>query len=292
MIRAFLLVLFFVASNLLSYSQEREKQLRSLVEAEIAFSDLAQASGFKKAFLANLAEGSVAFQRGEILDGRKAVEGWPDQDGPGAAIWYPVYADISSSLDMGFTTGPLTSYKVRGDSVPVNVAVFNSVWIKDSNGAWKVIADMAGSKYDVAKFPNRSALTTAAAGKESKLKGDAVKELASLKELEAKYNEGLSASRKGFDVNYVGPDVRLHHPRNGPVAGKEAASTFTDPGFEFSDYKLRDAGISKAADLAYSYGTLKLHIQGANARTLDVNYMRVWKKDSNGVWKLALDVVA
>ena len=60
--------------------------------------------------------------------------------------WQPVKADVAASGDLGYTVGSwqLTGKSRKGDAVSMT-GKYMTVWKKQSDGAWKVVADMGNA---------------------------------------------------------------------------------------------------------------------------------------------------
>jgi ketosteroid isomerase-like protein len=50
-------------------------------------------------------------------------------------------------------------------------------------------------------------------------------------------------------------------------------------------------GVSRSGDLGYTYGFVKRHEDGPESPWINTsNYLRVWRKEKDGPWKLAFEV--
>src|SRR5262245_66424460 len=97
MVRNFAIaVLFFSAANLTS-------ELNSLVETERAFARLSIAKGTRDAFLANLSDASILFRPQAVLG-----KAWTEKSPASTSqlSWEPAFADLATTADLGYTTGP------------------------------------------------------------------------------------------------------------------------------------------------------------------------------------------
>src|SRR5437667_10345470 len=110
MIRAAALFL----SSLLFVTPAPRPSAKPLVDAEHAFAKLAAEKGVKEAFLANLANESALF-RPRPVDGKKWLNANPAT--PGFLSWEPAVAEISSSSDLGYTSGPWEYREKAGEKV-------------------------------------------------------------------------------------------------------------------------------------------------------------------------------
>jgi ketosteroid isomerase-like protein len=57
-------------------------------------------------------------------------------------------------------------------------------------------------------------------------------------------------------------------------------------------YQTIDALVASSGDLGYAYGKAIIAIKNdGNTKTLNGNYLRIWKKEDGTNWKLVLDLV-
>ncbi|WP_299818767.1 hypothetical protein [uncultured Pontibacter sp.] len=252
----FLLALWLCA--LQGTNTTREQALESLANAERDFSATSQAEGLHQAFVAYMADDGLVFAPAPT-NGKKLHATAP----PSTALltWYPAYADISSSLDWGFTTGPYQLKATPTDDKIVGAGFYLSVWRKQPDGQWKVAIDMGNSF-----SPNL-------------LKTETYKPAA----------PGASSISKGTQENLLAKDVQKVQPydaetiiyrheeyphkyKNGTIE-PAASITYTNLGHE----------LSPAEDMAYTYGSYT-HNVGEKAEK--GHYLKVWKM-LDGQWKLA-----
>jgi hypothetical protein len=101
--------------------------LRSLVEAERSFAKTSMEKGIRDAFLTYLADDAIIFRPKPVM-AKPFYAQRPNI--PGSLNWKPVYADIASSGDFGYTTGP---FEYRGHPEKEQAdgyGFFVSVWKK------------------------------------------------------------------------------------------------------------------------------------------------------------------
>ncbi len=85
-----------------------------------------------------MSDSGFIFQAGPVL-GKKF---WQEaEQGTDLLTWEPIFADISSSGDLGYTTGPWEFRTKRDDTNPVAGGYYVSVWKKENNN-WKVALDI------------------------------------------------------------------------------------------------------------------------------------------------------
>lgn len=274
-----ILASYFTKAQIISSS------LEELIDAEINFCKEGEKSTLRDAFIKNMADKSVAFLGGKVTPFAKALAEWPEGPDAGKIIWYPVFADISESEDIGFTTGPLMYYATKTDSVPVSTIIFNSVWVKNEGQGWKVMADLGTGKYDYSNIP-----TSVSTSVFPKNKNNKQESCDSFLAMDKAYCVQLNKSKRSFEEGALTNESRIHHLFNFPVVGKPGISELKEENLEYYDFEMVDGGLSKSGDFGYAYGELKVDIKGEKPRTMNVCYLRVWKR-VEGQWRISLDVI-
>ena len=260
--------------------------LQSLIDAERNFAQTSVDKNTRDAFVANMDENSLVFQRGEPLNGLTTWSAYePDNN---YLFWWPEYADIASSGDFGYTTGPAEFGGERNDPKPVGGMYYSSVWKKNSAGEWKIAADMGSARYTPGT-PKVEVKTTAFPLKASKQKPNAEKEKGKLLDLDKAYVGKLNEAKKSVIASYFHSEGRIHHGGRGPVTTPVEIQEFTEPG-SFTFQQL-GGDVASSADMGFVYGKVDMvREKDGQPQTLHLNYMRVWKK-FNGDWKIVLDVI-
>jgi ketosteroid isomerase-like protein len=121
-----------------------------MVAAERAFAADAAARNTRDAFLAAYSEDGIAFAPGP----RNAQHVWEKRSvNKNKLEWAPQMAEIASSGDLGYTSGPWR-FTAEGDDKPSAFGHFFTVWRKDDDGKWKVLVDHGVSHGETA-FPDK-----------------------------------------------------------------------------------------------------------------------------------------
>jgi ketosteroid isomerase-like protein len=130
--------ILFLTFQFASAAADLQSEFNAMVQAERDFAKMSVERGRREAFLTYLSKDSIVFNPGPI-SGQAHAEKMPKQSS-GILDWYPDFAEISISGDMGYTTGP---WKYSDSSEPGSVVYgeFNSVWEKQPDGRWKNICD-------------------------------------------------------------------------------------------------------------------------------------------------------
>lgn len=115
-----------------------------LKQVDIQFSNLSKEEGVKEAFLAFTAENGVLLRPFMMpVVGYDEVKKFMEEgDSNFQLTWEPVYADVSTSGDMGYTFGLYTAvFKDSKGVEQTNRGTYVSIWKKDKEGNWKFVLD-------------------------------------------------------------------------------------------------------------------------------------------------------
>ncbi len=261
-----------------------EAAVRAIVEGERKFYEMGQAQGTRAAFLEFLADNSIVFQPGPV-DGKKTWAARPE--GGLWLTWQPVFAAMSRSADLGYTTGPAEFRKNKEDEKPFGYGQYISLWRKQKDGAWKVALDVGHGNPRPANPPGESELsfsneaaqgqTDVAAAKKSL--AQAQKEFAT----EAKNDSTAAIAAAARD------DIRVHREGMLPGIGKEAVALMLSVRRGRLTLTQTGGSISLAGDLGYVYGKYQLARAQNDERG---HYLQIWRAGDDGTWRLALDFQA
>jgi ketosteroid isomerase-like protein len=274
----FLLYLCLRAS--VAYAADLQTSWNSLVEAERTFARTSLAKGTKEAFLSALAEDAVIF-RPRAVPARKWMQ---DNPAPASQLsWEPEFADIAVAGDLGYTTGPWEVRKTAQDP-PAAFGHYVTMWRKQPDGQWKAELDN-GIGHDRAAKPAKveSPELPKELGKPV-VKTDLEKTKEALRTADKQAPSSLQT--------YFATDVRLYRDGVFPLVGKAAAEKrLRDfPGTLTSSQI--DVKLSSSADLGYAYGTAEFKPEDKSKEVEYSNYLRIWKKQLDGSWKIVLDLLS
>lgn len=244
-----------------------------VVAAERAFAADGATLGIKDSFLKHSADQAIVLQPEPVL--AKAVFG-AAQPSATKLVWWPLWAGIAKSGDLGFTTGP---YTVNGKPG----AWYFTVWAKQPDGAWKWLFDGGPPSDFAGSAPQGSTVSYARpAGRSAGAPGKAMAEVsraeialaaAAKTDVKAAY---LAAAAD--DARIVGSSARPPASRaetEAELGTRPAAIVFSPMGGE----------ASSAGDLAWTYGVASWTAAGAPRRG---HYVRIWRNDAKG-WRLLFD---
>jgi ketosteroid isomerase-like protein len=267
--------------------------LASLVAAERDFARLGVERGTREAFLTYLAPDALLF-RPRPEPGRAHWEKRPEPNA--IRSWEPAFASTSRAGDLGYTTGPWVLTRRGEAKAPPAHGQFVSIWRREAGGDWRVVIDLG-----IVHARPDSGGVRLAVHVPVVAEGDSVADHAALaKELEAADRALSGAVARGgaaaFD-SAAADDIRLLRMGFPPFVGREAVrkALAAKPGP--LPWEPDTAVVSRSGDLGYSYGTAGFHPGdagggGAAARgaSTEMSYVRVWRREPGGWWRVALDI--
>ncbi|NOS86203.1 MAG: nuclear transport factor 2 family protein [Ignavibacteria bacterium] len=140
MIKYLILLPSIICMNILAQGSNTD----ALIKADIEFSNLSREKGVKEAFIAYTAENGVLLRPFMMpVVGYDAVKKFmEDGDSNFQLTWEPLYADISTSGEMGYTYGLYTAvFKDEKGVEKSSRGTYVSIWKKDKHGNWKFVLD-------------------------------------------------------------------------------------------------------------------------------------------------------
>jgi ketosteroid isomerase-like protein len=286
----------FIAAgpNAGTVENDRGKALSSLIDAERAFSRTSGTKGIREAFLTWLAPDATVFQPGPV-EGRPVYEKM-DPANPAVLTWEPEIAEVAASGELGYTSGPYEVRPNRG-AEPTGFGHYVSVWKKQADGTWKVLLDIG-----VQHGPPKSLATVQPVATPQARAAFETLSPEALREEEQAFGERAGSfekeaasrgSRRALSA-FATDDIRIYRPGRFPSVGRRAvdAIILSGAGRIAPASERRNAayqvGLAWSGDLAYCYGTFEILKVRAVVETKA--YLRIWRKDTSGIWKLCLDI--
>lgn len=256
--------------------------LDSLAAAERAFARTSVEKGIRASFLEFFAADGLAFGPApENVHEAYAAVPAPATRPPVTLDWAPVTGDVSASGDFGWTTGPYTLSDDRGDALTRHGYYF-SVWKKQSDGAWKVVADFG--TITVAPAGPRPAFQPAHADAAATGTAPTRDELLAL---DRELSRGCEKDAACLAAR-LHDGGRLHRDGREPFVGRDAARALlaqAKPGMRFEPL---GGDAARSGDLAYTYGRYQAPDEQGAAGERGY-YLRVWRRTPDG-WRISADV--
>ncbi len=255
-----------------------EKGIGSLIAAEKAYAKLATEKGFREASISVFADDAVIFTPSAV-NGKKF---WREAKENPAITWRPAFASISRSGELGYTTGSWESSKARDAQKPEESGHFVTIWQKNKDNMWKVALDV-GLSQPHAEAPETEIRTYVPNSSNPSPESGS----ANLEKTQRSFAESLKDGEADAISDNASDDIRIYRNGQLPAVGKAAAEkmlaekdakTIRTPG---------GAGTSDPLDLAYEYGEFS---RERNHATQHGIYLCIWRLESDGTWKIALDL--
>ncbi len=261
-----------------------EAAIGAIVEGERRFYEMGQEQGTRAAFLEFLADSSIVFEPGPT-DGKKAWSARPE--GGLWLKWQPVFAAMSRSTDLGYTTGPAEFRKNKEDEKPFGHGQYISVWRKQKDGAWKVALDVGHGNPRSPNPPGEAELSFPSGGAD--VQADTAAARKKLIAAQKKFAAAAKNDSTAAIADAARDDIRVHREEMFPGLGKDAVGLMLS--VRRGKLALTQTGesMSAAGDLAYAYGK---YLLGKSQRDERGNYLQIWRTSDDGTWKLALDFQA
>jgi ketosteroid isomerase-like protein len=243
-----------------------------VIAAERAFAARAGEVGIAQSFLDFMTDDAIVFgpdpQKAKSVYGGRPAAKTPKEGGPLLA-WWPNWAGISRSGDLGFTTGPAEFNGKRS----VN---YFTVWQKQADGQWKWVYD-GGASDATAGLPADAPVP--------ELPVSDAKAVAPAEAMaQVRHAETLLADKAGLDVRaayrmWLAPEARMQGSPLKPATTPDAIAVELTKRAPQIAFKTLGGGSSAAGDLVWTYG--KAEWQRAGEPGVGY-YVRVWQARKDG----------
>jgi ketosteroid isomerase-like protein len=282
------LLLVCAALSVAAQTQKAAPALREMVNTERAFSRMSEEKGIREAFAAFIADDGILFRPRAVV-GKKWMQEHPlpPSNTRPLLTWQPIYAFMSRSGDLGYTTGPWQYKNDIKDAKPSAFGNFMTIWKKQAGGKWRFVLDLGISNPEP-KLAARSDFPKQVSGRFNAVDIEAARADLMNEERElSKASADLGAAEAFLLKADIG--VRVYRENKMPFIGRAAAAKAMYPPTTIWEWTPAFADVSRAGDLAYSYGTYELRDKKSGAVSEGGNYARVWKKVAS-MWRVVIDV--
>ena len=282
-------VVFAAALLAAAPSLAQTPDVAEVVAAERAFAADAPSMGIAGSFNKWSVPDAILIAGGEA---RPIGEVYPDRPRPAdepLLEWWPNFAGISRSGDLGFTTGGVAFDGRR-------TGHYFTIWTRQADGSWKWVYD-GGSGASAADVPGpETEPALLPPGPEmfgpGRLEDDPVpiirpaeKAMIAVRIREAELAVAAAADQKSAHLTALADNGRLYVAPLPPAIGRDAfaeALSGWPATFEFGPTE--GGGASRYGDLVWTYGVAAWERDG-QART--GHYVRLWQWQADG-WKIVL----
>jgi len=276
--------LVLIVSTLAGCNSQPPADPMVLVNSERAFAAGAAEKGLRDAFLEFSDYDAVMFVPGAV---RVKNHYGVSAKRPDLLSWFPVYAEISSSGDLGWTTGPWEWRENPSNKDPLGVGHYITIWKKQADSTWKFVLDIgiahrapmtesSTPALRVLDQPNKRERVEPGRGREEMLEAEYAFRAASVA-------EGLVSAFR----SYLTPDARYYRLGMRPIQGIDSVCEILTMAVGTCTWEVEHADVSKNSDLGYTYGLTTLT---ASEGTAQFTFMRIWHRNIEGIWKVALDI--
>ena len=278
-------MLMLFAEGLVGQSSQ-SSSLASLVETERAFAAMSPAKGMKAAFLTYLADDGLLFRPGPV-NGKQVWRKRPDSSSV-TLEWEPIFADVSASGDLGYTTGPWVLTPGPNLDQPPAHGFFVSVWKKQKSGQWKLAVDLGIGNEHPEKV-NRTFSTPTSTTSKTKC-GNMKVERSRLLKLEQRFSRLAKSGSSMALKELAGVNLRIYRDGDVPAVGFEESLTKLTAVNEKLSLHVEKCVVASSCDLAYTYVKYD-DVSRPSTEVFSGYFVHIWKKDTTGNWKLALDIL-
>jgi ketosteroid isomerase-like protein len=263
--------------------------LLGLANAERAFAKLSVEKGIRDSFIASFADDGINFSphptNAKEFYGKRPAQPLPL---PVTLNWAPIYGDIAQSGELGYTTGPFLLTDNTEAKRPAQHGMYSSIWKKQADGSWKVLIDL-GIQLNSAAAPLDAPFQAAPQWKVRSGRQNADKALSDLLGTDRAFFANTKAGAVSeVWLQMLSEDARVH--RNGmfPMLGKQAFSVWAKKQTAPISGEPIKAEVAASAEFGYSYGKYEIH----SDKPEKGYYVRVWKMDAKGNWRIVFDVTS
>ena len=264
-------ILFFLGQSVIA-----QKGIDNLIQAEKNFAAYSIANNTKEAFQQFIDSNSMMFNSGKPVS---AIEFWNKREKNAAVLnWQPQYAEISTSGDFGYTTGPWTVRPTKIDSI-VGRGQYITVWHINKNGEWKFLVDLGVSNTQTNTVEYARIIDTPKQEEDSK----AIPHISQLVAAENDFNKLFEQNKSKAYKTWLSGESILNRNGSLPAVNSTDRRTIIDSTPAGIKYRLRGWGISPVPDMGYTFGNAIINdkIEG---------YLRIWRREESG-WKIAIEVL-
>jgi len=251
-----------------------QKAVGSLIATEKAYAKLAGEKGFRAASISVFADDAVIFTPNPV-NGKKF---WREAKEDPVLTWRPVFASISRSGQLGYTTGPWEYRKSRDAEQPDGFGHFVTIWRKDANGVWQVALDVGvnHSQPQEVETEIRTYVPNSPLLRPESARTD-------LEKIQSSFAESLRTNEADAIINNASEDIRVYRRGLLPAVAKSVAKKLLAAEHVKTMRTALGTGIGPATDLAYEYGEYASERDNTTQRGI---YLCIWQLDLDSTWRL------
>lgn len=263
--------------------------LVTMIDTERAFAARALGVGWKQAFLEYFADDAIGFERNEVGLAKGQISRQPDPPKDLKLQWEPRYGDVSTTGEIGYLIGPVQTVRASsaaGQKATVRHSNYASIWKKQTDGTYRVILDFGTAT--PGPVPYAPGFTRAPHA--NRFTGDYDDTTPPLGAADSILNSSLRSAPARAYRGHVADGARLLRPGRLPIVGAPAIAAWAGGERAYTAADTRFTESARSGDLGYTWGTYAWPARGRGAGEKGF-YVRVWVRERNGQWKLALDAL-
>lgn len=251
-----------------------------VLAAERTFAARASDTTVQQAFLENIADDGVLFRPGP-LPAHELLRAAPFP-ADFRLEWEPEWADASASGGLGYTTGPWSAGRRAANTEPASRGSYVTLWRRSDRNEWRAILDFGtGGATEGTTVSTRSP----AAPPSSSEDADSAAFAHSIRLVDEDFVAVVADS--SALASFVTNDTRFLRDGSLATIGESAAQDAYTHRERSARWNASGSGVSRAGDLGFVYGTW----QAIAPDSVTGAWLRIWRRDGAGDWKLALDAV-
>ena len=130
-----------------SHSQRTQaNEAGKLLEADRAFASASLNQGTAQAFFSQMSDDAIQLPAdAPAVQGRSRIRERMELLGAQVLDWTPRQAQVSASLDLGWTWGDWRLYESAESRRPVAHGKYLNIWKRQPDGSWKLAADIGNA---------------------------------------------------------------------------------------------------------------------------------------------------
>jgi ketosteroid isomerase-like protein len=291
---AFLLSAAVLSSICAGQTKKNNVSLMSLVESERAFAKTSVKIGAQPSFMMYFADDAVVF-RPHPVKYKEAMKDVPPPKNPTEATleWEPLWADISRSGDLGYTTGPSVWTDRSPAKRPTYYGFYFSFWKKQSTGEWKVVFDVGTELPGPYNGPRVLRSPEKLKSRDPMMSMTAQEQRSSLMIAEGKFLELLrhEGTHRALKEN-LDKEARIYRQKSQPVVGIDSIQAYFLNMSYLSTWEPLEGSVAEAGDLGYTYGSYTVG-NGSNPGDDEKGYyLHAWRRDATNRWRLVAEITS
>jgi len=256
---------------------DSEAAVAPVIAAERAFAARHQEVSVKRAFLEFSAPDGVSVEAPGVKNVHDSWNARPDRNNAGFIKWWPAFAGVARSGDLGFTTGPA----VFGDNA--GFSTYFTIWKKQPDGSWKWLIDL-GPKADKLTSGPSDPVTVVPVSLVPAI--DPARAWDELRAIDTDLGQAMLADNRALLTKFA-PEGRLLGRGLEPAIGSAAAAAALSGQPAAITAKPEGGGVSAAGDLGWTFGYANWKDGNAEKRGA---YVRAWQRRPQG-WVVLVDAL-